>query len=162
MHIVGVSGIFLITFCHILGLFFSAHFVTISDLFNTFSDFFLAISADFQAKFSTFPEENLAHLKNPKQYSHPCLQEMLSRIQTQLTEVKQTIQEINWSRKDQQTKVGERLKQLESNWVGLVSKNYEIEQAVITMEHEYNILKYEHDQQKEKEQTVQWLEIFFH
>ena len=89
-----------------------------------------------------------------KQYND-VLQEMLSRIQTQLTEVKQTIQEINWSRKDQQTKVGERLKQLESNWVGLVSKNYEIEQAVITMEHEYNILKYEHDQQKEKEQTVQ-------
>ena len=86
-----------------------------------------------------------------KQYND-VLQEMLTRIQAQLTDVKQAIQEINWSRKDQQTKVGERLKQLESNWVGLVSKNYEIEQAVITMEHEYNILKYEYDQRKENTQ----------
>ena len=54
---------------------------------------------------------------------------MLTRVQAQLADVKQAIQEINWSRKDQQTRVGERLKQLESNWVGLVSKNYEIEQA---------------------------------
>ena len=83
-----------------------------------------------------------------KQYND-VLQEMLSRVQSQLADVKQAIQEINWSRKDQQTRVGERLKQLESNWVGLVSKNYEIEQAVLTMEHEYNILKYEHDQRTE-------------
>jgi len=87
-----------------------------------------------------------------KQYND-VLQEMLSRTQAQLADVKQAIQEINWSRKDQQTRVGERLKQLESNWVGLVSKNYEIEQAVITMEHEFNILKYEYDQKKENPPT---------
>ena len=51
----------------------------------------------------------------------------------------------------------EKLKQLESNWVGMLSKNYEMEQAVITMEVEYNILKYDHNQKKDKEQTVQWL-----
>ena len=83
-----------------------------------------------------------------KQYND-VLHDMLSRVQAQLADVKQAIQEINWSRKDQQTRVGERLKQLESNWVGLVSKNYEIEQAVLTMEHEYNILKFEHDQRTE-------------
>ena len=79
---------------------------------------------------------------------------MLSRVQAQLADVKQAIQEINWSRKDQQTRVGERLKQLESNWVGLVSKNYEIEQAVLTMEHEYNILKFEHDQRRTESSVV--------
>merc|ERR1712203_785129 len=37
-----------------------------------------------------------------KQYND-VLQEMLSRVQAQLADVKQAIQEINWSRKDQQT-----------------------------------------------------------
>ena len=64
----------------------------------------------------------------------------MSRVQAQLADVKQAIQEINWSRKDQQTRVGERLKQLESNWVGLVSKNYEIEQAILVQEQEYSVL----------------------
>jgi len=44
------------------------------------------------------------------------------------------IQEINWERKTTQTNTGERLKQLESSWVGLVSKNYEIERACIELE----------------------------
>merc|ERR1719283_826586 len=75
-----------------------------------------------------------------KQYND-VLQDMLSRMQTQLGEVKKAIQEVNWSRKNQQTQVGDRLKQLESSWVGLVSKNYEIEQALINMEYEFNYLK---------------------
>ena len=73
------------------------------------------------------------------------LQDMLNKTQSQLADVKKNIQEINWSRKNQQTQVGERLKQLEGNWVGLVSKNYEIEQAVINMEHEYQMLKRQND-----------------
>ena len=74
------------------------------------------------------------------------LQEMLNKTQTQLADVKKNIQEINWSRKNQQTQVGEKLKQLESNWVGLVSKNYEIEQAIINMEYEYSVLKSRNDE----------------
>ena len=70
---------------------------------------------------------------------------MLNKTQSQLADVKKNIQEINWSRKNQQTQVGERLKQLEGNWVGLVSKNYEIEQAVINMEYEYQMLKRQND-----------------
>ena len=73
------------------------------------------------------------------------LQDMLNKTQSQLADVKKNIQEINWSRKNQQTQVGERLKQLEGNWVGLVSKNYEIEQAVINMEYEYQMLKRQND-----------------
>ena len=70
--------------------------------------------------------------------------------QAQLAEVKKAIQEVNWSRKNQQTQVlffrpfplellfnlsflsyqvGDKLRQLETSWVGLVSKNYEIEQV---------------------------------
>lgn len=41
-------------------------------------------------------------------------------VQTQLGEVKKEIQEVNWSRKNQQTQVGDKLRQLESDWVGLV------------------------------------------
>jgi len=69
------------------------------------------------------------------------LQDMLGRLQAQLSDVKKSIQEVNWSRKNQQTQVGDRLKQLETSWVGLVSKNYEIEQALINMEYEFNYLK---------------------
>ncbi|XP_023330381.1 pre-mRNA-splicing factor SPF27 [Eurytemora carolleeae] len=72
------------------------------------------------------------------------LQDLLNKVQTQLGEVKKEIQEVNWSRKNQQTQVGDKLKQLESDWVGLVSKNYEIEQALLTMEYEYSILVKQH------------------
>ena len=49
--------------------------------------------------------------------------------------------QVNWARKNQQSNVGEKLRQLESNWVGLVSKNYEIEQALVNMESELRQLK---------------------
>ena len=48
--------------------------------------------------------------------------------------MKKDIQEVNWTRKNKQTQVGEKLKQLETDWVGLVSKNYEIEQAIVQLE----------------------------
>ena len=44
---------------------------------------------------------------------------------------------MNWSRKNKQTQVGEKLRQLESQWVGLVSKNFEIEQAIVHLEGEF-------------------------
>merc|ERR1719174_2822893 len=75
-----------------------------------------------------------------KQYNE-VLQDMLNRIQAQLAEVKKAIQEVNWSRKNQQTQVGDKLRQLETSWVGLVSKNYEIEQAIMNMEQEHSYLK---------------------
>lgn len=48
--------------------------------------------------------------------------------------LRKEIQEINWQRKDMQMQAGEKLKKLESMWVGLVSKNYEIEQACVQLE----------------------------
>jgi len=53
-----------------------------------------------------------------------------------LKDLKKEIQEVNWARKNQQTLVGERLRQLESQWVGLVSKNYEIETVISKIEAE--------------------------
>ena len=51
-----------------------------------------------------------------------------------MKELKKQIQEVNWSRKNKQTQVGEKLRNLESQWVGLVSKNFEIEQAIVHLE----------------------------
>ena len=61
---------------------------------------------------------------------------MAEKAQKQLKDLKKQVQEVNWARKNQQGMVGDRLKQLESHWVGLVSKNYEIEQALAKMESE--------------------------
>jgi hypothetical protein len=64
------------------------------------------------------------------------LANMAENAQKQLKDLKKDVQEVNWARKNQQGMVGDRLKQLESHWVGLVSKNYEIEQALAKMEGE--------------------------
>ncbi|XP_047498463.1 uncharacterized protein LOC125045302 [Penaeus chinensis] len=58
------------------------------------------------------------------------------------------IQELNWSRKNMQTKAGEELRHLESSWVSLVSRNYEIEQACVLLEAE--IVKLEHEKETQE------------
>lgn len=51
-----------------------------------------------------------------------------------LHKLKHQLQEINWQRKSLQTNGGEKLRNLESKWVTLVSHNYEIEQACCSLE----------------------------
>lgn len=46
------------------------------------------------------------------------------------------IQEVNWQRKNEQSKAGSKLTELEESWVGLVGKNYEIERAIVELENE--------------------------
>lgn len=53
-----------------------------------------------------------------------------------LQDLRKKIQEINWQRKTEQTQAGEKLRDLETSWVGLVSKNYEIERACAEYEKE--------------------------
>lgn len=55
------------------------------------------------------------------------------------------IQELNWSRKSMQTKAGEELRHLESSWVSLVSRNYQIEQACVLLEVEISKQEREKD-----------------
>ena len=71
------------------------------------------------------------------------LQDLMAKSQAQLTEQKKQIQEVNWNRKNQQNLVGEKMKRLEANWVGLVSKNYEIERAIVKLEADLKKLKEE-------------------
>ncbi len=79
-----------------------------------------------------------------KQYNE-VLQALVKQCQSQLTGLKKEIQEVNWARKNQQNAVGQKMRNLESSWVGLVSKNYEIEQALVKMEVEMQKLKEEND-----------------
>ena len=79
-----------------------------------------------------------------KQYNE-VLQDLVNKSQSQLAGLKKEVQEVNWSRKNQQNSVGEKLRGLESGWVGLVSKNYEIEQALVKMEAEMGKLKDDSD-----------------
>ncbi|CAC5414966.1 BCAS2 [Mytilus coruscus] len=64
------------------------------------------------------------------------LSQMVEQAQKQLQELRKKIQEINWQRKNEQTQAGGKLKELEESWVGLVSKNYEIERACVEIERE--------------------------
>ncbi|XP_052866957.1 pre-mRNA-splicing factor SPF27 [Anopheles cruzii] len=59
---------------------------------------------------------------------------MQAKCQARLAEVKKEIQDVNWGRKTKQTQGGEKLRSLEAQWVMLVSKNYEIEQACAKLE----------------------------
>ncbi|XP_072336669.1 pre-mRNA-splicing factor SPF27 isoform X2 [Scyliorhinus torazame] len=51
------------------------------------------------------------------------------------------IQDLNWLRKNDQLAAGSKLREMESNWVALVSKNYEIERAIVQLESEINKMK---------------------
>lgn len=85
--------------------------------------------------------------------SNAVLQNMVQLAQKQLVDLKKQIQEINWKRKREQTDAGSKLKQLEESWVGLVSKNYEIERACMELERETQELEHQHKKMK-KNQTV--------
>ncbi|CAH3038748.1 unnamed protein product [Porites lobata] len=76
------------------------------------------------------------------------LTRILAQQQKKLMDIKKEIQEINWQRKTEQTKAGEQLQHLEQSWVGLVSKNYEIERACAELEAEIERLKPQHQQEE--------------
>lgn len=78
---------------------------------------------------------------------------MLARAQTQLEAIKREIQDVNWQRKDRQTEAGEKLRALETQWVMLVSKNYEIEQVCAKLEEEIAKIKL-HQAKEEESETV--------
>ncbi|XP_074654182.1 pre-mRNA-splicing factor SPF27-like [Tubulanus polymorphus] len=61
---------------------------------------------------------------------------MLELAQKRLQDIRKSIQDINRLRKSEQTQAGTKLKALEESWVGLVSKNYEIERAIAELEKE--------------------------
>lgn len=59
---------------------------------------------------------------------------MSVKAQKELQELKKEIQDVNWKRKSKQLQTGDKLNQLNQQWVSLVSCNYEIEQAIAMLE----------------------------
>ncbi|CAG2119034.1 unnamed protein product [Medioppia subpectinata] len=68
-----------------------------------------------------------------KQYNET-LTQMQSNAQKDLQELRKHIQEVNWFRKSSQMAAGDKIKHLESEWVSLVAKNYEIERQCLHLE----------------------------
>lgn len=75
-----------------------------------------------------------------------------AKAQLQLDELEKQRQEINWQRKSQQTQAGEKLRSLEEQWVMLVSKNYEIEQACAKLEERIDYCKGQLNEEEETEE----------
>ena len=69
------------------------------------------------------------------------LKTMFDQAESQLEDLKKQIQIVNLNRKNEQTVAGNRLRALEQNWIGYVSKNYEIECAIVELEKELTELK---------------------
>ena len=58
-----------------------------------------------------------------------------------LQRIRKDIQETNWQRKDSQHRAGTALSKLENDWAMLVSKNYEIEEALLRKADKWKIRK---------------------
>lgn len=69
------------------------------------------------------------------------LKTMLEQADKQLDELKANIQQVNLARKNEQSICGDGLHTLQTNWTGLVGKNYEIECAVVELEKELKVLR---------------------
>lgn len=78
---------------------------------------------------------------------------MQAKAQDRLQSLKKEIQDVNWERKEKQLGAGDKLKQLEAQWVHLVSKNYEIEQACAKLEEEIHRIQPKKDQKVVSEAT---------
>ncbi|MBN3291908.1 SPF27 factor, partial [Polypterus senegalus] len=75
---------------------------------------------------------------------------LIEQTQKELQRFRKQIQDLNWQRKNDQLSGGAKLRELESTWVSLVSKNYEIERAIVQLENEIYQLKQQHgDENKE-------------
>lgn len=74
---------------------------------------------------------------------------MIESAQKDLQKLRKRIQDLNWQRKNSQLTSGAKLREMESTWVSLVSKNYEIERAIVQLENEIYQLKQRDGENKE-------------
>ena len=68
---------------------------------------------------------------------------MIQQTEKKLIEEKKATQETNWHRKNEQLNAGSNLSFAEETWVGLVSRNYELEQVLQEMSKEVENLEME-------------------
>nr|XP_033775266.1 pre-mRNA-splicing factor SPF27 [Geotrypetes seraphini] len=80
--------------------------------------------------------ENLVHL--------------IEQSQKELQKLRKQIQDLNWQRKNIQLSAGGKLREMESTWVSLVSKNFEIERAIVQLENEIQQIKQQHGEENKE------------
>lgn len=68
---------------------------------------------------------------------------MIQQTEKKLIEEKKATQETNWHRKNEQLDAGSNLSLAEETWVGLVSRNYELEQVLQELSKEVESLEME-------------------
>ncbi|KAM5327706.1 pre-mRNA-splicing factor SPF27-like [Glossophaga mutica] len=69
---------------------------------------------------------------------------MIEHAQKELQKLRKHIQDLNWQQKNMQLKAGSKLREMESNWVSLVSTNYDIERTIVQLENEVFHMKQQH------------------
>uniref|UniRef100_A0A2K6D7R1 Pre-mRNA-splicing factor SPF27 n=1 Tax=Macaca nemestrina TaxID=9545 RepID=A0A2K6D7R1_MACNE len=69
---------------------------------------------------------------------------MTEHAQKELQKLRKHIKDLNWQRKSMQLTAGSKLRERESNWISMVSKNYEIEQIIAQLENEIYQIKQQH------------------
>ncbi|MEQ2275764.1 Pre-mRNA-splicing factor SPF27, partial [Xenotaenia resolanae] len=79
---------------------------------------------------------------------------MIEMAQKELHKFRKQIQDLNWQRKNDQLAAGAKLRELESNWVSLVSKNYEIERAIVQLENEVGQLRQQQGDGDENKENI--------
>uniref|UniRef100_A0A2K5LQ48 Pre-mRNA-splicing factor SPF27 n=1 Tax=Cercocebus atys TaxID=9531 RepID=A0A2K5LQ48_CERAT len=99
-------------------------------------------------------EHQAVRIKNLKLMSqHGCnvwkvynenLVHMTEHAQKELQKLRKHIKDLNWQRKNMQLTAGSKLRERESNWISMVSKNYEIEQIIAQLENEIYQIKQQH------------------
>jgi len=93
-------------------------------------------------------EAMMKHSCNAWKTYNELLDKQKESVLNELQHVKQNIKEINWQRKNLHVKNGEQLDLLESKWVELISKNYEIEEAIMKLEKEIAVKEAESNKEE--------------
>lgn len=73
---------------------------------------------------------------------------MIEYSQKELQKGRKHIQELDWQQKNMRLPAGSKLGKIESNWVSLVSENYEIERTIEQLENEVFQMKQKHGEAK--------------
>ncbi|KAL9850936.1 pre-mRNA-splicing factor SPF27-like [Geothlypis trichas] len=99
-------------------------------------------------------EHQAVHIKNVKLMSqYGCnawtlykehLVHRIEHAQEELQKLRKNIQDLNWQRKNMQLTAGAKLREMESAWVSLVSKNHDLERTIVQLENEISQIKQHH------------------
>ncbi|GAV01914.1 hypothetical protein RvY_12549 [Ramazzottius varieornatus] len=85
----------------------------------------------------------------------PTVERQYKQYDQELKDIRNKIQEVNWMRKNTQLKAGEKLNTLETTWVNLVGKNFEIERSCLELEAQISALERMKEEEAASRQAAQ-------